>query len=53
MIPLHLSGAVIACIFALMACVAVVLVWAMCVIVDEWRESAFDDEVKGKGEDLE
>lgn len=51
MIPLHLSGAVIACIFALMACVAVVLTWAMCVIVDEWREAAFDDEAKGKGED--
>lgn len=51
MIPPHLSGAVIACIFALMACVAVVLTWAMCVIVDEWREAAFDDEGKVKGEE--
>ena len=53
MIPLHLSGAVIACIFALMACVAVVLVWAMCIAVDQWREAAFDDEAKGEAEDLE
>lgn len=53
MIPLHLSGAVIACIFAMMACVAVVITWAMCVIVDEWREAAFDDEAKGKAEDCE
>ena len=49
MIPLHLSGAVIACIFALIACVAVVLVWAMCVIVNEWGRDGFDGEVKGKG----
>lgn len=47
MIPLHLSGAVIACIFALMALVAVALTWAMCVIVDEWREADFD---AGKGD---
>ena len=53
MIPLHLSGAVIACIFALMALVVVALTWAMCVIVDEWREAAFDDEAKGKAEDWE
>jgi hypothetical protein len=53
MIPLHLSGAVIACIFALLACVAVVLVWAMCVVVDEWGRDGFDGEVKGKGEDWE
>lgn len=53
MIPLHLSGAVIACIFALMACVTVVITWAMCVIVDEWREAAFDDEANGKAEDWE
>jgi hypothetical protein len=53
MIPLHLSGWAIAGIFALVACVAVVLVWAACVIVDEWRESAFDDEAKGKAEDWE
>lgn len=53
MIPLHLSGAVIACIFALMACVAVVITWVMCVIVDEWREAAFDDEAKGKAEGWE
>ena len=48
MIPLHLSGAVIACIFALLACVALVLVWAACVIVDEWGRDGFDGEVKGK-----
>lgn len=53
MIPLHLSGAVIACIFALMACVAVALTWAMCVIADEWREAAVDDGAKGKAEDWE
>jgi len=53
MIPLHLSGAVIACIFALMVCVAVVITWAMCVIVDEWRDAAFDDEAKVKAEDWE
>ena len=53
MIHLHLSGALIACIFALMACVAVVLVWGMCVIEDELREAAFDDEPKGKAEDWE
>lgn len=53
MIPLHLSGFVIACIFALMACVAVVLTWVMCVIVDEWREAVLYDEAKGKAEDWE
>lgn len=53
MIPIHLSGAVIACIFALMALVAVALTWVMCVIADEWREAVFDDEAKGKAEDWE
>ena len=38
MIPLHLSGAVIAGIFVLMAVVCVALSWAFCVIADEWRE---------------
>lgn len=53
MIPLHLSGWAIAGIFALIACVAVVLVWAACVIVDEWGRDGFDGEVKGKAEDWE
>lgn len=38
MIPLHLSGAVIAGIFVLMALVAVALTWVICVIADELRE---------------
>ena len=50
MIPIHLSGWAIAGIFALMACVAVVLVWAACVIVDEWGRDGFDGEAKGKSE---
>lgn len=48
MIPLHLSGAVIAGIFVLMAVVTVAVTWAMCVIADEWREvdwHADDEEV--------
>lgn len=53
MIPLHLSGAVIAWIFVLLALVAVAITWALCVIADEWREAAFDDEAKGKAEDWE
>ena len=38
MIPLHLSGAVIAGIFVLLAVVAVAITWVICVIADEWRE---------------
>ena len=48
MIPLHLSGAVIAGIFVLMALVAVAITWVICVIADEWREvewfGDFDEE---------
>lgn len=48
MIPLHLSGALIAGIFVLMALAAVAITWAMCVIVDEWRDvewhGDFDEE---------
>mgnify|MGYP003605087715 CR=1 FL=1 len=48
MIPLHLSGAVIAGIFVLMALVAVAITWVICVIADEWREAEwhgdFDEE---------
>ena len=47
MIPLHLSGAVIAGIFVLLACVAVAITWVICVIADEWRE------VEWHGEDGE
>lgn len=45
MIPLHLSGAVIAGIFALMACVAVAITWVICVIADEWREAEWHGDV--------
>jgi len=38
MIPLHLSGAVIAGIFVLLAVVAVAITWVICVIADERRE---------------
>ena len=38
MIPLHLSGFVIAGIFILLAVFALALNWAVCVIADEWRE---------------
>lgn len=38
MIPLHLSGAVIAGIFVLLAVVAMAITWVICVIADEWRE---------------
>lgn len=37
MIPLHLSGSVIAGIFVLLALVAVAITWVICVIADEWR----------------
>ena len=40
-IPIELSGATIAGIFALLACVSVVLTWALCVIVDEWGGDGF------------
>lgn len=53
MIPLHLTVAEIECIFLLLACVAVALTWALCVIVDEWGRNSFDYEAKGKAEDLE
>jgi hypothetical protein len=39
MIPLHLSGAVIAGIFVLLAVVSVAITWVFCVIADEWREA--------------
>lgn len=42
MIPLHLSGAVIAGIFVLIALVAVAITWVICVIADEWREVEWD-----------
>ena len=38
MTPLHLSGALIAEIFVLLAVVAVAITWVICVIADEWRE---------------
>lgn len=38
MIPLHLSGAVIAGIFVMLAIVCVSLLWVVGVIADEWRE---------------
>ena len=44
-IPIELSGAVIAGIFVLLACVAVAITWVICVIADEWRE------VDWRGED--
>lgn len=53
-IPIELSGAAIAGIFVLMALVAVVLSWAMCVIVDEWREAGWlDEELRGMAGDEE
>lgn len=39
MIPLHLSGFAIAGIFVMMACVAVPIMWEVCVIADEWRDA--------------
>ena len=47
MIPLHLSGAVIAGIFVLLAVVAVAITWVIRLIADEWRE------VEWHGEDGE
>lgn len=44
MIPLHLSGAVIAGIFVLIAVVAVAITWVICVIADEWREVDWCDD---------
>lgn len=40
-IPIELSGAFVAAVFALIALLAVVMTWAVCAIADEWEKAGF------------